>query len=416
MTIGTKKLLQWDKDGAFSTIPGIYDMSDFRYLTDNQYRFGPHGRIDIGSNPFGYVVNYPTVVPILGTTPLVTNTGTKLKLVPSIAQQTVVATGNHIINGYIDENDKMWTWGTSNATGALLRSTAGAPATTPSVCPDTWKTASFNNISSSVSPTSTSSLGVKTDGSLWCGGNQTNGQFGINSTASHPVTRVGTDNDWEQVFLSSANAWATKTDGSLWTAGSNANNMTAQGTTTGNTLVWTRIGTANDWLGMKLVCTSNAVVTLKTDGTLWSWGSNAGSAIPGQGAATSVTTPTQIGTSNNWEDFEIVGTTNVYATDKDGSFWGWGSAAGIHNQESLSTSPVKIYDGASSGFSLKKLCSPGLYSCWATTTDGGLFFYSPFTISSAASHIGVTTGYLYHNVPPGIKMARPQWMLTTFYW
>lgn len=68
--------------------------------------------------------------------------------------------------------------------------------------------------------------GVRGDGSLWCWGDNENGQLGlgegaVGTTPSTPTT-VGGDSDWAQVSVGRKFSCAVKTDGTLWCTGLNA--------------------------------------------------------------------------------------------------------------------------------------------------------------------------------------------------
>ena len=62
---------------------------------------------------------------------------------------------------------------------------------------------------------------IKTDGTLWTWGSNTNGQLGVNDTItrSTPITTFAGGNDWKRVSSDSRQTVAIKTDGTLWTWG-----------------------------------------------------------------------------------------------------------------------------------------------------------------------------------------------------
>jgi alpha-tubulin suppressor-like RCC1 family protein len=69
----------------------------------------------------------------------------------------------------------------------------------------------------------TYSLQVKTDGTLWMWDGNNLGQLGDNTTVhkSSPVQTVSAGTNWKQVSCAYSNCAAIKTDGTLWTWGSN---------------------------------------------------------------------------------------------------------------------------------------------------------------------------------------------------
>ena len=66
---------------------------------------------------------------------------------------------------------------------------------------------------------------IKTDGTLWLWGHNGDGQLGDNSTTpkSSPVQTVAGGTNWKQVACKGSNTAAIKTDGTLWTWGRNTN-------------------------------------------------------------------------------------------------------------------------------------------------------------------------------------------------
>jgi hypothetical protein len=82
---------------------------------------------------------------------------------------------------------------------------------------------------------------------------------------------------------------ATKTDGTLWSWGSNGGGTLGQNTTTDVSSPVQIPGTT--WSSISAV--SNHSLATKTDGTLWSWGRNNYGQL-GQNTTTSVSSPVQI--------------------------------------------------------------------------------------------------------------------------
>jgi alpha-tubulin suppressor-like RCC1 family protein len=75
---------------------------------------------------------------------------------------------------------------------------------------------------------------IKTDGTLWAWGNNASGQIGIGTatgTAASPVTTIGGGTNWRQVALGGSSSYAIKTDGTLWIWGINTEGQLATGNT-----------------------------------------------------------------------------------------------------------------------------------------------------------------------------------------
>ena len=124
-------------------------------------------------------------------------------------------------------------------------------------------------------------VSIKTEGTLWTWGNNTAGQLGINvrglfNIRCTPVTTFAGGTNWKQVscggnFVVNFSA-AIKTDGTLWTWGSQVDGQL--GTNDSNikcTPVTTFAGGTN-W--KQVSCGGYHISSIKTDGTLWTWGKN----------------------------------------------------------------------------------------------------------------------------------------------
>jgi len=159
----------------------------------------------------------------------------------------------------------------------------------------------------SVSAGGSHTLALKPDGTLW--------GWGVESSV--PV-QIGTESNWKSVFAGAGSSFAIKTDGSLWAWGENSFGQMGNGSY-GNVLKTpTRIGTATDW---KAISPSYGfTVAVKTDGTLWAWGTLFSFEF---GAFIASPFPVRVGLDTNWA-FVTAGFNHIMALKTDGSLWGWG--------------------------------------------------------------------------------------------
>ena len=166
-------------------------------------------------------------------------------------------------------------------------------------------------------------VGLKSDGSLWTWGINNVGQLGTNNFTcySSPVREVTSSSNWCQITAGSWHTAAIKTDGSLWAWGSNIAGQLGDGTTVcKNSPV--REGTvSSNWCQVSAGQCSTAAI--KTDGSLWSWGLNTCGKL-GDNTTISRSAPVREATSSsNWYQVSV-GSLHTLAIKKDGSLWGWG--------------------------------------------------------------------------------------------
>jgi alpha-tubulin suppressor-like RCC1 family protein len=212
----------------------------------------------------------------------------------------------------------------------------------------------------------------KTDGSLWAWGDNDYGQLGDGTTVDKPSpVRIGTDNDWDQISVGDRHTVALKTDGSLWAWGWNAYGQLGDGTTA-NKLNPVRIGNDNDWTQIAAGAGYHTLAR-KSDGSLWSWGYN-GFGQLGDGTVVSKLLPVRIGTENDWAQI-AAGGWQVYGYSlgikSDGSLWGWGSnATGQLGNGTIGTRLLPVRSGTANDWA--KL-APGITHTVARKIDGSLW-------------------------------------------
>lgn len=172
------------------------------------------------------------------------------------------------------------------------------------------------------------SLGIKSNGTLWAWGRNQAGQLGLEDTAnrSSPV-QIGALTTWSFVGLAGGSeSFAIKTDGTLWSWGRNNAGQLGLGNTTYYSSP-KQIGSDTNWA---FVATRwQCVAAIKTNGTLWTWGNNTngGLGLGDSGAATSRSSPTQVGALTNWL-YVTPGYQYMIAIKTDGTLWAWGSSGG----------------------------------------------------------------------------------------
>jgi len=119
---------------------------------------------------------------------------------------------------------------------------------------------------------STSSLGLKTDGTLYGWGSNESYQLGLMNNVNKGVpTKVGSDTTWTYLAISYSNSVGLKSDGSLWAWGAGITGATGQGDTM-ERIIPTRVGTDTDWVDAAVG--RYFAMARKADGRVFVWGYN----------------------------------------------------------------------------------------------------------------------------------------------
>ena len=116
--------------------------------------------------------------------------------------------------------------------------------------------------------------GVKTP-ALWIWGENFFGKLGDNTVTnkSSPIQTVAGGTNWKQVTCGYGSSAAVKTDGTLWLWGDNYGGQLGDNTSTGRSSPIQTVAGGTNW--SQVACGLFHSSAIKTDGTLWTWGSNA---------------------------------------------------------------------------------------------------------------------------------------------
>ena len=270
----------------------------------------------------------------------------------------------------VKTDGSLWVWGRGND-GRLgnFATTARSTPVTTFAGGNNWK---------QVSCGSYHTLAIKTDGTLWVWGANGSGQLGINAggTRSTPVTTFAGGNDWKQVAGGGQeHTAAIKTDGSLWIWGVGTNGRLGNFDTTARITPVTTFAGGNNW--KQVSCGEFHTAAVKTDGTLWTWGSNNTFGFStgqlGVGDFVDRSTPvTTFAGGTNWKQVSC-GERHTAAIKTDGTLWGWGQGSlgqlgtgGVSNPI-----PVTTFAGGTNW----KSVTCGLNYTAAIKTDGTLWVW-----------------------------------------
>lgn len=221
---------------------------------------------------------------------------------------------------------------------------------------------------------------IDTDGTLWCWGwtGAPRGFIGDGTTAtsSTPV-QVGTDTDWVTVSAGEAHSCALKSNGTLWCWGSNFRGQLGIGTFSASSSLGAdspvQVGSDTDWRTVS--SGRGGTCAVKTDNTLYCWGYNADGQL-GDGTTTSRPSPTLIGSnylgvSTGWDH------SCALAADHSIRCWGWNPYGAIGDGTTTSRLvPTTVgtdtdWSGVSAGSHYScAIKSSGEVFCWGLNAYG----------------------------------------------
>jgi alpha-tubulin suppressor-like RCC1 family protein len=234
----------------------------------------------------------------------------------------------------IKSDDTCWSWG-SGSQGVLGNNSTANQSSPVSVLGD--------NLFTKVAGGSFASFALKSDGSMWAWGRNQGGQLcdGTIVAKSSPISAAITD---RFVDISAGNNYChagLKSDGSVWCWGSGTNGQIGDGTATGKSSPVSVLG-GNSFT--KVSFGSNFCLALKADGTVFSWGANTFGQL-GTGDQLAYSSPVSVVTTLSFKD--IAGGNSVsYGLDSDGYAWSWGSNTygelGDNNSGTSVSSPVSV--------------------------------------------------------------------------
>jgi alpha-tubulin suppressor-like RCC1 family protein len=283
----------------------------------------------------------------------------------ALAQQRVALGDDHQCAVQLDGT--LWCWG-GNYFGQLGLGFGGS--TTPALVP-----AQVTSIGSSVVEVAAGqafTCARKQDGTVWCWGYGFDGELGtgtgLNETNPQPVAALG--NGVRAVSAAGSNACALKTDGSVWCWGDGSDGALApvQVPNLGNSVV-------------QISTNAGYTCAVKADGTLWCWGLN-GYGQLGDGTTNPETNPVQVAALGNSVAQVAAGEQDVCALKNDGTVWCWGfnfygengdGTTGQHNSPVQATvagsSVTKVRTG---WFDVCTQRTDGTLWCWGANKYGEL--------------------------------------------
>ena len=264
-------------------------------------------------------------------------------------------------------------------------------------------------------------LGLKIDGTAWSWGSNICGQLGLNidtNNRSSPIQVVGNHSFIKLSTSGSINSLALKSDGSCWAWGHNTEALNLPGAlgdnTTDNRSSPVAVVGAHSFINIATAAARS--LALKSDGSIWSWGSDAtayGTSLGTNTINSHKSSPVLVAGSHSFINIAS-GDYHSLGLKIDGTVWGWGiqysllagltSGALGDNSTGSRTSPIQVA-GAHSFIKIAcgKIHSLGLKAdsslwAWGQNIYGQLghndtnYRSSPVQVVGSHSFISITGG------------------------
>lgn len=210
---------------------------------------------------------------------------------------------------------------------------------------------------------------------------------------------------WQEVSVGQYHFVAVKTDGTLWTWGSNDSGQLGNGTGV-NSIEPIQVSADTNWLHVQAGAVHN--VAIKADGSMWAWGSNEVGQVGVASISSVIPLPVQVGTDTDWNMVSSSGYTTM-AIKNNGTLWGWGnnSSGQLGNNTFINRyAPVQIGTAtnwksvSSSDYHNSAIKTNGTLWTWGSNSSGQLgnmFFSVPFYVPT---QIGVETDWKVTSAGP----------------
>jgi len=306
------------------------------------------------------------------------------------------AIGGHGLSFAVKTDGTLWAWGSNNYGQLGLGTTTYYSSPKQIGALTSWLTVACGEYFA---------VAVRQNNTLWSWGYNNYGQLGLGTSGNYYSSpkQVGSLTNWLSVTCNITSVIATKTDGTLWSWGSNNVGQLGLGNTTSRSSP-VQIGALSNW-SSAVSTNNNSVIAIKTDGTIWSWGNNQFGQL-GLGNITYYSSPKQIGALTNWKNIGC-GYGLSLSSKTDGTLWSWGyngqGQLGLGNTTSYSspkqvgalTNWSNVFGNYTSGFAIK---TDGTLWSWGSNNVGQLglgnttYYSSPKQVGASTTWLSITNG------------------------
>lgn len=165
-------------------------------------------------------------------------------------------------------------------------------------------------------------LAIRSNGSLWSWGNNSNGQLGLNDYDKRSSPTQISSSGWSFISAGDYHSFAIKTDGSLWSWGNNGFGQLGLGDSNN------RISPVQVEVGTSWIMVSGGryhSLGIRANKSLWAWGRNDNYQL-GIGNSYYYSLPVQVGSSTDWDVASAGGyhSLGVRNSGVSGTLWSWG--------------------------------------------------------------------------------------------
>ncbi|MFZ4599436.1 MAG: RCC1 domain-containing protein [Terrimicrobiaceae bacterium] len=248
-------------------------------------------------------------------------------------------------------------------------------------------------------------IAIRNNGTLWSWGVNLYGRLGDGTTVSKssPVSVVGGFTDWCQVSAGGSHSLGVRTNGTAWAWGYNSYGRLGDGTTVNKSSPVSVVGGFTDWCQVSGAATGSHNLGVRTNGTAWAWGCNYQGQL-GDGTTVNKSSPVSvIGGFTDWCQVSA-GRAHSLGVRTNGTAWAWG----INNQGQLGeggytgrSSPRSVVGGftdwcqVSAGYNHSAgVRTNGTAWAWGLNTCGRLGDCTTATKLSPVSIIGGFTSWI----------------------
>lgn len=224
-----------------------------------------------------------------------------------------VGSGHTIVH---DMTNNLWGWGNNYSFQLGIGDTDTRLFPIPLGNDSSWEAVAAGRIHT---------IGIKTNNTIWGWGDDASGQLGWDPELGNAAIpfQIVTESDWSTVAAGGDTTFAIKTNQTLWAWGDNWYGQLGLGDALWtNRFSPTRVGTDSDWSSIRIFWMNT--YALKTNGTMWSWGTASREGALGLGDTMTRTTPSLIGSQTDWAEVSS-GQYHAIARKIAGTIWTWGN-------------------------------------------------------------------------------------------